>query len=50
MNWGTMSRAARDAAYNNVAAVADSAALSAARAAASATFRAAHPQHLGLRY
>jgi arylformamidase len=50
MNWGTMSRAARDAAYNNVAAVADSAALNAARAEASAAFRAAHPEHLDLRY
>ncbi len=50
MNWGTMSRAARDAAYNNSAAVADSPALNAARAAASAAFRAAHPGHLDLRY
>jgi arylformamidase len=50
MNWGTMSRAARDAAYNNSAAVTDSAALNAARAAGSASFRAAHPGHLDLRY
>jgi acetyl esterase/lipase len=50
MNWGAMSRAERDAAYNNVAAVADSAALNAAREVASAAFRAAHPQHLELRY
>jgi len=50
MNWGTMSRAARDAAYDNVGAVAGSAALNAARAADSAAFRAAHPQHLDLRY
>ncbi len=50
MNWGTMSRAARDAAYNNSAAVADSPALNAARAADSAAFRAAHPEHLDLRY
>lgn len=50
MNWGTMSRAARDAAYDNVGAVADSAALNEARAADSAAFRAAHPHHLDLRY
>ena len=50
MNWGTMSRAARDAAYDNVGAVADSGALNAARAAASAAFREAHPGHLDLRY
>ena len=50
MNWGTMSRVARDAAYNNSAAVADSAELNAAREAASAAFRAAHPEHLDLRY
>jgi arylformamidase len=45
-----MSQAARDAAYNNAAAVADSAALGAARRAASATFRAAHATHLDLLY
>jgi len=50
MNWGTMSRAARDAAYDNIGAVTDSAALNAARAADSAAFRAAHPGHLDLRY
>jgi arylformamidase len=50
MNWGTMSNAARDAAYDNVGAVADSATLNAARAADSAAFRAAHPEHLDLRY
>lgn len=50
MDWGTMSRAARDAAYNNINAVADSAALNAARAEASAAFRAAHPAHLDLPY
>jgi arylformamidase len=50
MNWGAMSRAARDAAYDNTNAVADSAVLNAARAAASAAFRAAHPGHLDLRY
>src|SRR5277367_4937691 len=50
MHWGTMSRAARDAAYNNAGAVANSADLNAAREAASTAFRAAHPQHLDLRY
>jgi arylformamidase len=50
MNWGTLSRAERDAAYNNSEAVKDSAALNAAREAASAASRAAHPQHLDLRY
>ncbi len=41
MDWGRLSRAERDAAYNNSAAVADSAALVAARNAASETVRAA---------
>lgn len=50
MNWGAMSRAERDAAYNNSEAVKDSAALNAAREKASAAFRAAHPEHLDLRY
>jgi arylformamidase len=50
IDWGTMSRAARDAAYNNSAAVKNSAELNAAREAASAAFRAAHPQKLDLRY
>ena len=50
MNWGTMSNAARDAAYNNSAAVANSSELNAAREAASAAFRMAHPEHLDLRY
>lgn len=50
MNWGTLSRAERDAAYNNPAAVADSAVLSSARELASSAFRAAHPLHLDLRY
>lgn len=50
MNWGMMSRAERDAAYNNSAAVANSPELNAAREAASAAFRAAHPEHLDLRY
>jgi len=50
MNWGMMSRAERDAAYNNTGAVQDSATLNASRAAASAEFRAAHAGHLDLRY
>jgi len=50
MNWGAMSRAERDAAYNNSAAVKNSAALNAAREADSAAFRASHPEHLDLRY
>jgi arylformamidase len=40
MDWGQMSRAERDAAYNNSAAVADSASLNAARNEASAAVRA----------
>ena len=50
MNWGTMTRAERDAAYDNLAAVSDSMALNTARAAASAAWRAARPGHLDLRY
>ena len=50
MNWGTLSRAERDAAYNNAAAVPDNPALNAAREDASARFRAAHPEHLDVRY
>ncbi|MBS0521630.1 MAG: alpha/beta hydrolase [Proteobacteria bacterium] len=50
MNWGTMSRAERDAAYNNTQAVRNSAELNAAREAASTAFRQAHPRHLDLRY
>jgi arylformamidase len=50
MNWGTLSRAERDAAYNNSEAVKDSATLNAARETASAGFRSAHPEHLDLRY
>jgi arylformamidase len=50
VNWGTLSRAERDAAYDNIAAVTDSMALNAARAEASAAFRAAHAGHLDLRY
>ena len=50
MNWGMMSRAERDAAYNNTMAVKNSAELSAAREAASAEFRRSHLGHLDLRY
>lgn len=50
MNWGERDRAARDAAYNNTAHVADSAALIAAREQRSAAFRAAHPQGLDIVY
>jgi arylformamidase len=50
MNWGTMSRAERDAAYNNTDAVKNSAELNEARIAASAAFRKAHPQHLDIPY
>jgi arylformamidase len=50
MNWGALSRAERDAAYNNIAAVTDSAALNAAREEASARLRAARPDKLDLRY
>ena len=50
MNWGTMSRDERDAAYNNTDAVKNSAELNAARDAASAAFRSAHPEHLDLPY
>jgi arylformamidase len=50
MNWGTLSRAERDAAYNNPMAVPESAELLAAWRFASAEFRAAHPEHLDLRY
>jgi acetyl esterase/lipase len=50
MNWGTMSRAERDAAYNNTAAVPESADLLATWRSEAAAFRAAHAQHLDLRY
>jgi arylformamidase len=49
-NWGSMSRDERDAAYNNTNAVKNSAELNEARIAASARFRAAHPEHLDLKY
>jgi arylformamidase len=50
MDWGRLSRRERDAAYNNTDAVSDSAALSEARNAASAAFRAAHPGGLDRPY
>ena len=49
-DWGRLSRAERNAAYDNIAAVADSARLNAAREARSAAFRAAHPGKLDLPY
>ena len=49
-NWAAMSRAERDAAYNNGAAVPDSPALNAERIAASAAFRASVPGALDLPY
>lgn len=48
--WAAATPAARDAAYDNTRAVADSAALIAARNAAAATFRATREKHLDLRY
>src|SRR3712207_1601374 len=48
--WAAASPAERDAAYDNTKAVPDSAELIAARNAASAAFRAAHPGHLDLPY
>ena len=50
MNWGMMSRAERDAAYDNSNAVKNSPALNEERIAASAAFRKAHPEHLDLAY
>lgn len=49
-NWGRMSRAERDRAYNNSAAVENSPALNEARIAASREFRARHTGSLDLRY
>ncbi len=48
--WSRLSQAERDAAYNNNAAVADSAALIAQRNAASAAFRTARPAGLDVPY
>ena len=50
MNWGTMSRDQRDAAYNNTDAVKNSAELNAMRLEKSAVFRKAHPEHLDIPY
>jgi acetyl esterase/lipase len=50
MDWGKMTGAERDAAYNNSLAVADSPALNEARIAASAKFRAARTGALDLAY
>ncbi len=50
MDWGRLSRAERDASYNNSNAVPNSPALNAAREERSAAFRAAHPEHLDLPY
>ncbi|MFC6790840.1 alpha/beta hydrolase [Methylobacterium komagatae] len=48
--WDSLDSAARDACYDNNAAVPDSAARVAARNAASATYRAAHPAGLDISY
>ncbi|HZV21481.1 MAG TPA: alpha/beta hydrolase [Hyphomicrobiales bacterium] len=50
MTWETMSRAERDAAYNNAAAVADSAEIVGSWEGASEALRRAHPGHLALPY
>jgi hypothetical protein len=50
MNWGTLSRPQRDAAYNNSAAVADSAQYAPRWLAASAPLRASRPEHMDLPY
>jgi acetyl esterase/lipase len=50
MNWASLSQAERDAAYNNGAAVRDSAAQNNARREASAAYRAAHPATLDIAY
>ncbi|GJD31744.1 hypothetical protein PMNALOAF_3007 [Methylobacterium adhaesivum] len=49
-DWSRLDRAARDAAYDNNAAVPDSAAQAAARNAASAAYRVAHPEGLDIPY
>ncbi|GJD41221.1 alpha/beta hydrolase [Methylobacterium bullatum] len=49
-DWSRLDRAARDAAYDNNAAVPDAAAQAAARNAASAIYRAAHPGALDIPY
>ena len=50
MTWGTMSKAERDAAYNNTEAVKNSAELNEMRTTRSAAFRKAHAQHLDIPY
>ena len=50
MSWSDLSQEARDLAYNNNAAVPDSAALNAARIAASETARQTRPAHLDVPY
>ncbi len=50
MGWGLLSKAERDAAYNNSAAVAGSASIVAKWDEASEAWRKAHPGHLGLAY
>jgi arylformamidase len=49
-NWGMLSKAERDTAYNNSDAVKNSPALNEARIKLSAEFRTAHPGHLDLAY
>jgi arylformamidase len=49
-NWAALDQAARDAAYNNNTAVADSAKWIGLRNSASADYRAAHPRFLNLAY
>jgi arylformamidase len=48
--WGMLTRPERDAAYNNLGAVADSPVLNAARDVASSVFRSTNGLHLDLRY
>lgn len=48
--WSVLNQAQRDAAYNNGAAVADSAALNLARNQAASAYRASHAAHLDLPY
>jgi acetyl esterase/lipase len=50
MKWEDLPQQVRDAAYNNAAAVPESATLNAARRAASATYRAEHNTHLDVPY
>lgn len=50
LDWAALTQRERDAAYNNMGAVADAAALIEARNRASEAFRAAHAAHLDLPY